>query len=170
MKVRGSHNFPVMARLKPGVSLAQAQGQMNQVAKGLAAEYPEKNTGVGVTLWPIEEHEVRDVRTPLLILLGAVCLVLLIACGNAANLFLARVNGRRREIAIREALGASRWRLVRLMLSESLVLSLAAGAGGCLLALWGVEGLQRLIPEYVLPNAASISVNGVVLVFVLGLS
>lgn len=170
MKVRGAHNFRVIARLKPGVSLAQAQGQMNQVARRLAAEYPENDSGVGVTLWPIEEHEVRDVRTALLILLGAVCLVLLIACGNAANLLLARINGRRREIAIREALGASRWRLVRMLLAESLVLSLAAGLGGWLLSLWGVEALKHLIPEHVLPNAASISVNGVVLVFVLCIS
>ena len=143
---------------------------MNEVARRLAAEYPQDDAGVGVTLWPIEEHEVRDVRPALLILLGAVCLVLLIACGNAANLLLARINGRRREIAIREALGASRWRLVRMLLAESLVLSLAAGLGGWLLSLWGVEALKHLIPEHVLPNAASISVNGIVLVFVLCIS
>lgn len=170
MKARGSHNFRIIARLKPGVSFAQAQDQMSAIARQLAAEYPQDNAGVGVTLWPIEEHEVRDVRPALLILLGAVSLVLLIACGNAANLLLARVNGRRREIAIRDALGASRWRLVRLMLAESLVLSLAAGISGCLLALWGVEALKHLIPKYVLPNAASISVNGIVLVFVLCVS
>lgn len=170
MKERGSHNFHVVGRLKPGVTLAQAQDQMSAVAGQLAVEYAQENSGVGVTLWQIEDHEVRDVRPALLILLGAVCLVLLIACGNAANLLLARVNGRRREIAIREALGASRWRLVRLMLAESLVLSLAAGMGGWLLALWGVEALRQVIPAYVLPNAASISVNGVVLVFVLGVS
>jgi putative ABC transport system permease protein len=170
MKDRRSHNFWVVARLKRGVTLTQAQNQMSAVTRQLAAEYPQVNARVGATLWPIDEHEVHDVRPALLILLGAVSLVLLIACGNAANLLLARVNGRRREIAIRDALGASRWRLVRLMLAESLVLSLVAGLGGCLLALWGVEALKRLIPKYVLPNAASISVNGPVLVFVLCLS
>jgi putative ABC transport system permease protein len=170
MKGRGSHNFGVIARLKPGVSLGQARDQMSAIARQLAAEYPDVDGGVGITLSPIEEHQVRDIRPALLILLGAVCLVLLIACGNAANLLLARVNGRRREIAIREALGATRWRLVRLMLAESLVLSLAAGASGCLLAVWGVEALKHLIPRYVLPNAASIAVNGVVLIFVLCVS
>ena len=170
MKERASHNLHVVARLKPDVKFAQAQSQMSAVARQLATEYPQENTGVGIKLWQIEDHEVHDVRAALLILLGAVCLVLLIACGNAANLLLARVNGRRREIAIREALGASRWRLVRLMLAESLVLSLAAGVGGWLLALWGVEALKNLIPKYVLPNAEAISVNGVVLIFVLCIS
>jgi putative ABC transport system permease protein len=170
MKERGSHNFRVVARLQQGVTFAQAQDQMSAIARQLAAEYPQDNAGVGVTVWPIVEHAVENIRPALLILLGAVCLVLLIACGNAANLLLARVNGRRREIAIREALGASRWRLVRLMLAESLVLSLAAGMGGWLLALWGVEALKRMIPQYVLPNAASVSVDGIVLIFVLGVS
>ncbi len=170
MKDRGSHNLWAVARLKPGVTLGQAQAQMSAVARQLATEYPQVNAGVGATVWQIEDHEVRDVRPALMILLGAVCLVLLIACGNAANLFLARMNGRRREIAIRDALGASRWRLVRMMMAESMVLSLAAGIGGWLLAVWGVEALRRLIPEGVLPNAASISVDGVVLVFVLCVS
>jgi putative ABC transport system permease protein len=170
MKERGSHNFHVIARLKPGVSFAQAQNQMSAVAAGLAAEYPRENADVGVTLWPIREHTVENVRPALLILLGAVSLVLLIACGNAANLLLARVNGRRREIAIREALGANRWRLARLMLSESLMLSLTAGMGGWLLAMWGVEALRRLVPADALPNAAAISVNGPVLGFVFGIS
>ena len=170
MKERGSHNFHVVARLKPGVTFAQAQSQMSSVARQLASEYPQENNGIGIKLWEIEDHEVHEVRAALLILLGAVCLVLLIACGNAANLLLARVNGRRREIAIREALGASRWRLVRLMLAESLVLSLAAGVGGWLLALWGVEALKNLIPKDVLPNAGAISVHGVVLIFVFAIS
>ncbi len=170
MKGRGSHNFGVVGRLKPGVSLAQAQAQMSAVARQLAAQYPQEDAGVGITLSPLAEHAVENIRPALLILLGAVCLVLLIACGNAANLLLARVNGRRREIAIREALGANRWQLVRLMLAESLLLSLTAGVAGWLLASWGVEALKHLIPEHVLPNSALLSVNGAVLGFVLCVS
>ncbi|HUA21715.1 MAG TPA: ABC transporter permease [Bryobacteraceae bacterium] len=170
MQERGSHNFRVIARLKRGVTFAEAQDQMSAIASRLAAEYPAVNAGVGVTLWPVVEQAVQGIRPALLILLGAVGLVLLIACANAANLLLARVSGRRREIAIREALGASRWRLARLLLTESLVLSLAAGAGGWLLALWGVEALRRLIPQGTQLGATPISVDGIVLAFVLGIS
>jgi putative ABC transport system permease protein len=170
MKQRGSHNLIVLGRLKPGSSLSQARQEMSAIAQGIAGQHPDTNSGWGVKLTPIAEQLVRNVRPALLVLLGAVCLVLLIACANVANLLLARASGRRREMAIREALGAGSWRIVRLMLAESLALSTAAGIAGCLIAMWGVDGLVRLVPANLLPNAQSISVHGPVLAFAAGIS
>jgi putative ABC transport system permease protein len=165
MKERGSHNLTVLGRLNPGISLPRARQEMSAIAKGIAGQHPDTNSGWGVKLTPIAEQLVRNVRPALLVLLGAVCLVLLIACVNVANLLLARASGRRREMAIREALGASSWRIARLMFAESLALSVLAGIAGCLIAMWGVDGLVRLVPPNLLPNAQSISVHGPVLAF-----
>lgn len=170
MKDRGSHNLTVLGRLNPGISLAQARQEMSAIAQGIAGQHPDTNTGWGVKLTPIAEQLVRNIRPALLVLLGAVCLVLLIACANVANLLLARASGRRREMAVREALGASSWRIVRLMFAESLALAAVAGIAGCLIAMWGVDGLVRLVPPNLLPNAQSISVHGPVLAFAAGIS
>ncbi len=131
---RGAHWLSVIARRKPGVALAAAQADLSAIAARLAAAYPEKNAGWGVVLVPLQEAIAGSAKKPLLLLLGAVTFVLLIACVNVANLLFARGTGRRREIAIRGALGASRGRLLRQMLTETLALALAGGAAGAVLA------------------------------------
>ena len=163
---RGSFWLTVIGRLKPGVTRAAAQSEMDAIASRLEREYQD-NSGLGVRLVPLHDEIVGDVRRPLLILLGAVCLVLLIACANVANLLLTRSSARQRELAIRSALGAGRVRLLRQMLTESLVLAIIGGAAGMLLAAWGIDLLQSLAPPG-LPRLSGVHIDLRVLGYALG--
>ena len=167
---RGNHVLITFGRLRSGVTLPQADAEMNAIAARLAAKYPDSNKGWSVRQARVQDWIVgRDVRRSLGVLAAAVGFVLLIACANVTNLLLARAAGRRREIAIRTALGAGRWRLVRQLLTESALVSLAGGGAGLLLALWGVDVLRALNPETI-PRIDEVSVDLKVLVFTLVLS
>jgi predicted permease len=163
---RGLHNIQVVARLASGVTQTQAQTEMSTVAARLAAQYPEFNTGWGVALVRYQDLVVLNIRQALTILLAAVGVVLLIACANVANLLLARSAARSSEIAIRLALGASRGRLIRQMLTESILISLIGGAIGVAIAVWLTQALIGLNPQGI-PRATEIGVDGRVLGFAL---
>jgi predicted permease len=166
---RGSHFLNVVARLKPGVSLGQAREDMSAIARQMAAEYPDDNRKIGAVVIPMREETVGNTRIELLVLMGAAGCVLLIACANLAGLLLARGLGRRREMAVRSALGASRTRLVTQMIAEGALIALAGGVFGVLLAPLGMKALGALVPV-ALPDTAVPTVDARVLGFALLLS
>jgi putative ABC transport system permease protein len=167
--VRNNHNYLVIARLKRGVSLQQAQAEMNTISSRLEQAYPEDDKGWGATVVPLREDLVGDVRPALLVLVGAVAFVLLIACANVANLVLAKTLGRRKEIAIRTALGASWLRVIQHTLAETLLLSAAGGALGLLVAHGGIALIVAFFGDK-LPQTGPVGLDTKVLGFTLGLS
>jgi predicted permease len=161
---RNLHNLQVIGRLAAGVSQAQAQTEMSTIAARLAGQYPDANTGWGVALVPFQDLIILNIRQALMILLAAVGFVLLIACANVANLLLARAASREKEIVIRLTLGASRGRLIRQVLTESILISLIGGLVGVLIAVWCTQALIGLNPQGI-PRAKEIGIDGRVLGF-----
>jgi predicted permease len=164
----GMGTFAV-GRLKPGVTIEQAKADMDALGRHLAEQFPEVDKDTGITLVPLKQAVVGDIRPSLLVLMAAVGFVLLIACVNVANLSLARSTGRTHEFAIRTALGAGQGRMVRQLLTESLLLALAGGGLGLLLASWGLRGALKALPQ-ALPRAEEVHLDGRVLLFTLAAS
>jgi putative ABC transport system permease protein len=170
MGTRGNHQgIRCIARLRAGSSIQQAQSELDAIMSALEKQYPFSNAGVSATVTPFDEYLFHDTREALLLLLGAVGLVLLIACANVANLFLSRAAARQKEFAIRATLGAGKGRLIRQLLTESLMFSIAGGALGLLVANWAIGPLLRFAPADV-PRLADTRVDPRVLLFMLGIS
>ena len=162
---RGSRFLNVIGRLKPGVTPQQAQAEMDSIGSNISQQYPQNySSGWSISVVPLLEVYVGEIKPALFVLLGAVGFVLLIACANVTNLLMARGAARQREIAIRTALGASRLRVIRQLLTESLLLSIFGGIAGLLIAVWGVELLTRWTPSNV-PRISDVGVDGRVLLF-----
>jgi putative ABC transport system permease protein len=166
---RASWYLTVVGRAAPGVPLDRVTTEVQTIGKQLAKQYPDMNEGVDFTAISLHEATVGNIRTAVLVLLGAVGLVLLIACANVANLLLARAAARESEMAVRAALGAGRWRLVRQLLTESVILSFIGAGLGLLIAVWGIEFLIELRPQGI-PRLDDVGVDTTVAVFTLGLA
>jgi len=170
---RQSHSYYVIGRLKPGVTIAGAQSEIDTITKRLGAQYPETNNSLGANVYPIVKDTVRKYDTALWIMMAAVGFVLLISCANVANLMLARATGRQKEIALRSALGASRWRIIRQLLTESVIVALIGGVLGTLVAFWGIDLLRAANPGEAArfaPGWHNLGINPSVLGFTLALS
>jgi putative ABC transport system permease protein len=170
---RRDHSYLSVALLKPSVTMSQAQSDLDAICRRLEADYPQTNTGRGALVIPLLTDTVRMYRPALLLLMAAVAFVLLIGCANVGNLMLARAAGRTKEIAIRSALGASRWRITRQMLTESVLLALIAGAFGILVGFWALGLAKSAMPGEMIPfvpNWNNLDLNRKVLAFTVALS
>ncbi len=167
--IRNNHNYLAVGRLKPGVTVEQAQAEMNTISQRLEQAYPAEDKGWGAVIHPLRDETVGDVRPALLMMLGAVAFVLLIACANVANLLLARTFSRRKEIAIRTAMGALRPRIIQQLLGESVLISIIGGALGLLAAHFGIQLLLKLFANQ-LPQLGDIGLSAPVLAFTFVLS
>ena len=173
MSNRFNHSYYVIGRLKPGISIAGAQAEIDNIMGRLEQQFPESNTGAGATVYSLVADTVRAYDTPIWVTMGFVGFVLLIACANIANLMLARASGRHKEIALRAALGASRWRIVRQLLTESLIVALIGGVVGVLVGFWGIDALRHANPSdaaQFAPGWHQLGINVPVLLFTLGIS
>jgi len=166
---RGAHFLEVIARIKPSVMLPQVRAEMDTIARQLQLQYPATNTGFGVTVIKLLDQEVGNIRPALFVLLGAVGFVLLIACANVANLLLARATTRQHEIAVRLALGANRLRIIRQLLTESVLLAVLGGSLGLLLSMWGTSALLKLGPSNI-PRLNEVRLDARMLAFTLAIS
>src|SRR5205814_923230 len=166
---RGNHMLLGVGRLKPGVNVAQADADLRTIAAALEKRYPDSNTNFGAAVVPLRDDLIGDVRTGLYVLFGAVVCVLLIANANVANLMLARASVRGKEIALRAALGASRKRIIRQLLTESVLLAAVGGLLGLLIAQWGTEALIAAVPQNI-PRVKEIQLDASVLAFTMILS
>ena len=163
---RGARYLSMLGRLKDGVSIDEAQRDLSQIGASIAATFPEDYRTLALQPVPLQDAIVGDIKQPLLVIMGAVAFVLLIACANVANLFLVRATGRESEMAVRAALGAGKTRLVRQLITESVLLSVVGGAAGLVLAAWGMKALLRLAPEN-LPRVGTATIDATALVVTL---
>jgi putative ABC transport system permease protein len=171
-ELRAAHFLDVVGRLRDDVSPAQAREDLRMIGARLSQAYPAENANHAPNLRPLRDALVGDVRPALLVLLGAVAFVMLIACANVATLLLARAAGRQKELSVRRAVGATRARVVQQMLTESLVVALAGGAAGLLVAAWGLAAFRRIVPAQFagLPGIAGVGIDGRVLIAAVALS